>query len=70
VLDLKLLIPRDHEVLSTYRRARNRLEAVSDVLAAWQLVRAFREYDQKLGRRQPVPPAKAREPYGNEVVKR
>jgi len=33
-------------------------------------VRAFREYDQKSGWRQPVPPAKAREPYDNEVVKR
>ena len=31
---------------------------------------AFREYDQKSGWRQPVPPAKAREPYDNEVVKR
>jgi len=33
-------------------------------------VRAFREYDQKLGCRQPVQPAKAREPYHNEVFKR
>jgi len=33
-------------------------------------VRAFREYDQKSGWRQPVPPGKAREPYDNEVVKR
>jgi hypothetical protein len=33
-------------------------------------VRDFREYDQKLGWPQPVPPAKAREPYDNEVVKR
>jgi hypothetical protein len=33
-------------------------------------VRAFRECDQKSCWRQPVPPAKAREPYDNEVVKR
>ena len=33
-------------------------------------VRAFRGYDQKLRWRQPVPPAKAREPYDNEAVKR
>jgi hypothetical protein len=31
---------------------------------------AFREYDQKSGRRQPVTPAKAREPYDNDAVKR
>jgi hypothetical protein len=33
-------------------------------------VRAFRECDQKSCWRQPVPPAKAREHYDNEVVKR
>jgi hypothetical protein len=33
------------------------------VLLPGKQVRAFRGYDQKLGWRQPVPPAKAREPY-------
>jgi hypothetical protein len=40
------------------------------ILLPGKQVRAFREYDQKLGWWQPVPPAKAREPYDNEVVKR
>jgi hypothetical protein len=43
---------------------------MSDVLLPGKQVRAFREYDQKVGWWQPVPSAKAREPYDNEVVKR
>ena len=38
------------------------------VLLPGKQVRAFRECDQKSRGRQPVPPAKAREPYDNEVV--
>jgi hypothetical protein len=40
------------------------------VLLPGKQVRALREYDQKSGWRQLVPPAKAREPYDNEVFKR
>jgi hypothetical protein len=40
------------------------------VLLPGKQVRTFREYDQKSGWRLPVSPAKAREPYDNEVVKR
>ena len=46
----------------------NRLAATDTSLPGKQM-RAFREYDQKWGWRQPVPPAKAREPHANEVVK-
>jgi hypothetical protein len=46
------------------------IEYLETVMVAGKQVPAFREYDQKLGRRQPVPPAKARRPYDNEGVKR
>jgi hypothetical protein len=46
------------------------LELIESAPVPGKQVRAFREYDQKLGWRQPVPSAKAREPYDNEVVKR
>jgi hypothetical protein len=42
------------------------LEAMESILLTGKQVCAFR----KLGWRRPVPPAKAREPYDNEVVKR
>jgi hypothetical protein len=50
---------------------RSRVERLETVLLPGMQVRAFSECDQKSGlARQPVPPAKAREPYDNELVKR
>jgi len=46
------------------------LEHMETMLLPGKQVCAFREYDQKSSWRQPVPPAKAREPYDNEAVKR
>ena len=43
---------------------------MDSILLPDKQVRAFRECDQKSGWRQLVPPAKAREPDDNEVVKR
>lgn len=51
-------------------RKAKRLDCMGTVLLPGKQVRASREYDQKLGWQQRVPPAKAREPYDNEVVKR
>ena len=46
------------------------LEHMETMLLPGKQMRGFREYDQKLGWRQPVPPVKAREPHDNEVVNR
>ncbi len=43
---------------------------MENVILPGKQVRAFRECDQKSGWRQLAPPAKAREPYDTEVVKR
>jgi hypothetical protein len=48
----------------------NGLEHVETMLLPGKQVRAFSKCDQKSDWYQPAPPAKAREPYDSEVVKR